>query len=166
MFPGSRKCWHSFRGFIIVIMTSCRWLSLHPSRSITYRLLFGIRVTYVIDLLKGSQRNFSKRVPSFPSKPYAERFTNWNIDTRRLRGLEFDHTFYYKALNYSIPFDPNSFLLYIFHSCVCMPTWRSYTETNQLVFPNPLNYIFVVFLPEIRCLKACDYQSLLLLPYV
>jgi hypothetical protein len=73
----------------------------------------------LIDLLESVQRNFSKRIPSLSTCPYAERLAILNLDTLELRRLRFDIIFYYKVLNHLTPFNPHSvFTIYTPPSCL------------------------------------------------
>ena len=57
---------------------------------------------HLIDLIENVQRNFSKRIPSLSSLPYAERLALFE-----LRRLRFDLIYYYKVFNHLTPFNPN-----------------------------------------------------------
>jgi hypothetical protein len=68
---------------------------------------------YLIDLLEGVQRDFTKRIPSIStsSQTYSERLALLNLEPLELRRLRADLAYYYKIFNNLTPFDPNEVFL-------------------------------------------------------
>jgi hypothetical protein len=82
------------------------------------------QVKYLIDLIEGVQRSFSKRIPSLSALTYAERLAMLNLESLELRRLHFDLIFYYKVFNHLTPFDPDI----VFNMYIPPPSLRSNSE--------------------------------------
>jgi hypothetical protein len=92
-----------------------------------------------IDLIENMQRNFSKRIPSLSSLPYAERLALLDLELLELRRLRFDLIHYYKVVNHLTPCNPNdAFIIY-------SPDARSMPSLPYLQKPSKATNRFISF---------------------
>ena len=102
--------------FFLVTLGPIRNLNTMRLAFITYirpileynSIVWNPNFIHLIYLIENVQRNFSKRIPSLSSLPYAERLALFE-----LRRLRFDLIYYYKVFNHLTPFNPNDvFIVY------------------------------------------------------
>jgi hypothetical protein len=104
-----------FRGFLtrnIDIMRRAFIVYIRPILEYN-SVVWNPCLAYLIELLEGVQRNFTKRIPSISSRTYPERLAIMDLELLELRRLQFDLVYCYKIFNNLTPFDPKKvFLIY------------------------------------------------------
>jgi hypothetical protein len=66
---------------------------------------------YLIDLLEGVQRYFTRNIPALSDFPYLIRIAKTDLTLLELRRLRFDLTYYFKILNNLTPHNPSEFFI-------------------------------------------------------
>jgi hypothetical protein len=104
-----------FRGFLSRNLSTMRLAFITYIRPILEynSIVWNPNFIHLIDLIENVQRNFSKRIPSLSSLPYAERLALLDLELLELRRLRFDLIYYYKVINHLTPFNPSDvFIVY------------------------------------------------------